>query len=167
MFSYCISAKSKNAKKKNNAAKKAELNQKVPMGSDLDAFKDLSSSSTTSPSSTAYVSPATTPDAAPTTPMTTTESVAPLPSKPAEKVLEENHVEARKEASPPAEIAGEPEVRSSPQPEVVNHVIDNVKAAIVIEDEKLVVDNDSAPSSKSGSQLKLRYDYKDSKNDSA
>ena len=135
------------------------------MGSDLDAFKDLSSSSTSSPSSTAFASPATTPDAAPTS---TIESVAPLPSKQAEKVSEENHVEARKDVTPPAaEIVIEPEVTSSPQPEVVSHVInDDVKSAIVNdnEDEKLIGDNDSTQSSKSGSLLKLRYDYKDGKN---
>ena len=175
-FPVLFTAKSKNIKKKNNAAKKAELNQKVPMASDMDAFKDLSSS-TTSTTSTAYASPATTPDTtvAPPLPPTVVEAVnvAPVPSKTSvvEKSSTENHVDlVRKEISPPPVVtaAAEPEVIVSQQqqPEVSNnnHVgIEASESTAVnhdeVEDEK-VSEN---LSSKSGSQVKLRYDYKESK----
>jgi hypothetical protein len=148
------------------------------MASDMDAFKDISSSTTTSTTSTAYASPATTPDTTVPPPLPTTVvetvNVAPVPSKTsvAEKSSTENHVNlVRKEISPPPVVAAaaEQEVVDSQQPKVSNNNNNHVGSEASdptttvnhdeVEDEK-VSENIS---SKSGSQVKLRYDYKESK----
>ncbi len=172
-----FTAKSKNTKKKINAAKKAELNQKIPMASDMDAFKDLSSSSTTSTTSTAYASPATTPDttAAPPLPPTAIEpvNVAPVPSKTSvvDKSSTENHVElVRKEISPPPVVtaAAEPEIPLSQQSQSEvsnnNHIGSETSESTAVNHDEVEIEKASESiSSKSGSQVKLRYDYKESK----
>ena len=88
-----------------------------------------------------------------TTPVQVTK---PVPSKTTE---EENHVEHVKVA-PPVSVA-EPEPALVQQPEVNSNDVETVEPeSDNVVDAEEHVENDS--SSKSGSQVKLKYDYKES-----
>ena len=177
-----IAAKSRNSKKKNAtaAAKKVELIQKVPSKEapiaqpttavKIEAFAP--------PQLLAAVKPA------PVKPMEPVKPVEPVkpaelvkvadPIKPVEPVVVPsvpppskapelvNHVEPVKEATPEVvkkEATPTPEI--TPAPQVTNHVADHVvktpdKEVVEAEDASTVVDGDLT---KSGSQLKLKYEY--------
>lgn len=128
-------AKSKNSKKKNIAAKKPELNHKVP------AVNSVTASTPSAATAPAKVA-------------------APVPSKtPAtENSTAEHHVE-HVEAAPPAPVV-EPEPAPALQPEVNSNHVESVEPVKDPVDAEENFTNGS--SSKSGSQVKLKYDYKES-----
>ena len=151
IFIFIFLAKSKYSKKK-NAAKKAELNQKIPMNSDMDAFRDLSTASTTA--TTAASSTASTPDTAVAPQLPVEVTAAAVPSKAPEPTS--NQVELKKEI-----VDVKPEVTSLP--EMNNHVAESPERLVTTPTSELEPGEipDTPPSSKSGSQLKLKYKYKE------
>ena len=113
------------------------------MNSDMDAFRDLSTASTTA--TTAASSTASTPDTAVAPQLPVEVTAAAVPSK----------------APEPTSNQVEPEVTSLP--EMNNHVAESPERLVTTPTSELEPGEipDTPPSSKSGSQLKLKYKYKE------